>query len=129
MARKEKVLPKVRGTNLGAFGEFSESAKLLIEGLAHEGALKNLGKFGESNYQAAFGQIHWWLKRRWARLEVITAEKSRFAALGYSGGAAQQQVATAHAQAQAQGEWQNDGAYRQLEAETAASFFGGGRLG
>jgi hypothetical protein len=43
---------------LGAFGEFSESAILLIEGFAHEGTLKNPDKFGQSNYQAAIGQIH-----------------------------------------------------------------------
>jgi hypothetical protein len=42
---------------MGAFGEFSESVSLLIEGLAHEGALKNPNKLGQSNYQAAFGQI------------------------------------------------------------------------
>jgi len=31
----------------------------------------------------------------------------------------------AYAQAQAQGDWRDDGAYRQREAETAAQFFGG----
>jgi hypothetical protein len=47
------ALPKVRGVALGAFGEFSESANHLFEGLAHEGAFKNPGKYGQSNYQAA----------------------------------------------------------------------------
>ena len=115
----------MRGIALGAFGEFSESVNLLIEGLAHEGALKNPGKFGQSNYQAAFGLIHWWLKRRWARLAVITAVEIRYAALGYAGGAAQQQATATRAQAQAQDNWRDDGAYRQREAEAAAPFFGG----
>ena len=66
-----RALPKVLGIALGAFGEVSESANLFIEGLANEGALKKPDKFGQSNYQAIFGQIHWWLKRRWARLAVI----------------------------------------------------------
>jgi len=34
-----------------------KSSELLIEGLAHEGAIKNPGKFGQSNYQAAYGAI------------------------------------------------------------------------
>ena len=73
-----RAIPTVRGIALGAFGEFSESINVLIQGLAHEGALKNPDKFGQSNYKAAYGQIHWWLKRRWARLAVITAiEMSR----------------------------------------------------
>ena len=56
----------------------------------------------------------------------ITAVESRYAALGCTGGAAQQQNASAaHAQAQAQDDWRDDGAYRQREAETAAPFFGG----
>jgi hypothetical protein len=78
-----RALPKVRGIALGASGEFSESVNFLIEGRALEFPLKNPGKFGQSNYQAAFGQIHWWLKTRWARLAVITAIESRYAALGY----------------------------------------------
>jgi hypothetical protein len=45
----------VRGIALGAFGEFSDSVNLLIEGLAHhEGTLTNLDKHGQANYQAAF---------------------------------------------------------------------------
>ena len=72
----------MRGIALGAFGKFSESTNVLIQGLAHEGALKNPGKFGQSNYKAAYGQIHWWLKRRWARLAVITAIETRYAGLG-----------------------------------------------
>jgi hypothetical protein len=55
---------------------------VLIEGMAREGALKNPGKFGQSNDKDSFGQIRWWLKRRWARLAVITAFESRYAALG-----------------------------------------------
>ena len=51
-----KVLPTVRGLALGAFGEFSESINVLIEEMAHEGALKNPGKFGQNNYKAAFGK-------------------------------------------------------------------------
>jgi hypothetical protein len=72
----------MRGIALGAFSVFSESINLHIRGLAHEGALKNPGKFGQSNYKAAYGQIHWWLKRRWARLVVITAIETRYAGLG-----------------------------------------------
>jgi hypothetical protein len=118
-------LPKVRDIALGAFGEFIESASLLIEGLAQEGALKNPDKFGQTNYQTASRQIHWWLERRWANLAVITAVESRYAALGYTGGSTQEHPAAAHAQAQAQVDWREDGAYRQLEAETAAPFLGG----
>ena len=120
-----RAIPTVRGIALGAFGEFSESINVLIQGLAHEGALKNPDKFGQSNYKAAYGQIHWWLKRRWARLAVITAIETRYAGLGYAGGSAQQQAAAFHAQAQAQDDWREDGAYRQREEETAAPFFGG----
>jgi hypothetical protein len=58
-----RAIPTVRGIALGAFGEFSESINVLIQGLAHEGALKNPDEFGQSNYKAAYGQIHWWLKR------------------------------------------------------------------
>ena len=78
------------------------------KGFAHEGALKNPGKFGQSNYKAAYGQIHWRLKRRWARLAVITAIETRYAGLGYAGGSAQQQAAAFHAQAQAQAQAQGD---------------------
>jgi hypothetical protein len=120
-----RAIPTVRGIALEAFDEFSESINVLIQGLAHEGALKNPGKFGQSNYKAAHGQIHWWLKRRWARLAVITAIETRYAGLGYAGGSAQQEAAAFHAQAQAQGDWREDGAYRQREEETAAPFFGG----
>ena len=59
-----KAMPQVRGIALGAFGEFSESINLLIDGLAHEGALKNSDKFGQNIYIAPYGVIHWWLKRR-----------------------------------------------------------------
>jgi hypothetical protein len=113
----------VRGIALGAFGEFSESINVLIQGLAHEGDLNNPGKFGQSNYKAAYGKIHWWLKRRWARLAAITAIETRYAGLGYAGGSAKQQAAAFHAQAQ--GDWREDGAYRQREEETATPFLGG----
>jgi hypothetical protein len=33
------AIPTIRGTALGAFGEFSESINVLIQGFAHEGAL------------------------------------------------------------------------------------------
>jgi hypothetical protein len=70
-------------------------------------------------------KIHSWLKRRWARLAVITAIETRYAGLRYAGGSAQQQAAAFHAQAQAQDDWRQDGAYCQREEETAAPFFGG----
>jgi hypothetical protein len=120
-----KAIPTVRGIALGAFGELSESINVLIQGLAHEGALMNPGKFGQSNYKAAYGQIHWWLKRRRARLAVITAIETRYAGLGYAGGSAQHQASAFHAQAQAQGDWREDGAYRQRKEEISAPFFGG----
>ena len=52
-----KAMPQVRGIALGAFGEFSESINLLIDGLAHEGALKNPDKFGQSKYKAAYAAV------------------------------------------------------------------------
>jgi hypothetical protein len=120
-----RAISTVRGTALEAFGEFSESINVLIQGLAHEGALKNPDKFGQSNYKAAYGQTHWWLNRRWVRLEFITAIETCYAGLGYAGGSAQQQAAAFHAQAQAQGDWREDGAYRQREEGAADPFFGG----
>jgi hypothetical protein len=50
-----RAIPTVRGIALGAFGEFGESINVLILGLAHEGALNNPDKFGQSNYKAAYG--------------------------------------------------------------------------
>ena len=61
-----------------------------------------------------------------ARLAVITAIETRYTGLGYAGGSALQQAAAFRAQAQAQGDWREDDAYRQREKETAAPFFGGG---
>jgi hypothetical protein len=90
-------MAQVRGLAVGAFGEFSDTAFKLIDGPAHEGALKNPGRFGQSSYKAAYGQIHWWLKRRWARLAVITAVGARYGALCYVGGTAQQHAAAWHA--------------------------------
>jgi hypothetical protein len=109
---------------MGKNCEFSESINVLIKDLAHEGALKNPEKFSQSNYKAAYEQIHWWLKRRWARLAVITAIETRFAGLWYAGGLAQQKPAAFHAQAQAQGDWREDCAFHQRENENAALFFG-----
>jgi hypothetical protein len=73
--------------------------------MAHEGALKNPGKFCQNNYKAFFGQIHWWLKRMWARLAGITAVESR-----YAGSRLRRFM---------------PGAFRQREEETAAPYFGG----
>ena len=70
--------------------------------------------------------IFHWLKRRWARLAAITAVESRYAALGYIGSTAQQLAATFHSRAQAQGDWREDGAFRQREEETASPYLGGG---
>ena len=107
----------VRGLAIGAFGEFSDTVFKLIDGLAHEGALKNPDRFGQSRYQAAYGQIHWWLKRRWSRLAVITTVEARYDALRYVGGTAQQQAAARHAQAEAQDDWRFDEAFRQREED------------
>jgi hypothetical protein len=70
-----RAIPTVRGIALGALGVFSESINVLIQGLAHEGALKNPDKFGQSNYKAAYGQIHWLLKHR--RLAWKSSQPSR----------------------------------------------------
>jgi hypothetical protein len=40
------------------FDYCKKTDNLPIEGLAQKGALKNPDKFGQSNYQAAYGQIH-----------------------------------------------------------------------
>ena len=77
-------------------------------------------KVGQSRYKAAYGVIHWWLKRRWARLAVITAIEVRYDALRYTGGSAQQQAAAAHEKAQVQDEWRDQGAYFQRVAEASA---------
>ena len=61
--------------------------------------------------------IHWWLKRRWSRLAVITAVASRHDALRYVGGAAQRQAAAQHARAQDQDDWRVDGAFREAQSE------------
>jgi hypothetical protein len=114
------ALPTVRGLALGVLSEFSESIYVLIEGMAHKSALENHENFGQNNYKAAFGKIHWWLKRRRAHLAAITAVESRHAALGYTGGTAQQQAAAIHSRAQAQTDWREYGAFRQREEETNA---------
>ena len=111
------AMPEVKGIVFGALGEFSNSVNVLIDGLAHEGALKNPDRFGQSNYKAAYGVIHWWLKRRWSRMAVITAVASRHDALRYVGGAAQRQAAAQHARAQEQDDWRVDRAFREAESE------------
>jgi hypothetical protein len=69
---------KQLGFALGAFGEFSESANLLIVSLAHKGALNNPDKCGQSNYQAALRQIHWRLQRRGLLFAIFFREKRNF---------------------------------------------------
>ena len=93
-------MPEVKGIAFGALGEFSSAVNALIDGFAHEGALKNPDQVGQSNHKAACGVIHWWLKRHWSRLAVIAAVASRHDALRYVGGSAQRQAATQHARAQ-----------------------------
>ena len=90
-------MPEVKGIAFGALGEFSSSVNVLIDRFVHKGALKNPDRLGHSNYKAAHGAIHRWLKRRWSRLAVITAVASRHDALRYVGGSAQRQAATQHA--------------------------------
>ena len=58
------AVPEVKGFACGALGEFSSSVDVLIDGFAHEGALRNPDRFGQSNCKAAYGATHWWLKRR-----------------------------------------------------------------
>ena len=105
-------MPEVKGIAFSALDEFSSSVNALIDGIAHEGTSKNPDRFGQSNYKAAYGAIHWWLKRRWSRLAVITAVASRHDALRYVGGSAQRQAATQHARAQVRDDWRVDGASR-----------------
>ena len=76
-----------------------------------------------NKYKAAYGVIHWWLKRRWARIAAITAIGVRYEALRYTGGTAQQQAAAAHEKAQVQDEWRDQSAHFQREAEASAPFF------
>ena len=112
------AVPEVKGIACGALGEFSSSVDVLIDGFAHEGALKNPDRFGQSNCKAAYGAAHWWLKRRWSRLAVITAVASRHDALRYFGGSAQQQAATQHARAQDRGDWRVDDVSREHARES-----------
>ena len=74
-------LPEVKGIAFGTLGEFSSSVSVIIDGFAHEGALKNPDRYGESDCKAAYGATHLRLKRRWSRLAVITALASRHDAL------------------------------------------------
>ena len=117
-------MPEVKGIAIGALGEFGSSVNVPIDGFAHEGALKNPDRFGQSNYRASYGAIHWWLKRRWSRLAVIPAVASRHDALRYVGGSAQRQAATQHARAQERGEWRVDGAFREPELEGSSQGWG-----
>ena len=120
-------MAQVRGLAVGAFGEFSGTVFKFIDGLAHEGALKSPDHFGQSSYKAAYGQIHWWMKRRWARLAVIMAVEARYGALCYVGGTAQKHAAARHAQAEAQDDWRFDDAFRQREEDSQQGpFFGHG---
>jgi len=90
----------VRGLAFGAFGEFSSSVNLLIKGASIEGAMLNAEKFGQTDSNKAQGIIAWWLKKRWSRLSLISAVQSRYDALRYVGGSAQQQAAEHHNRAQ-----------------------------
>jgi hypothetical protein len=94
------AMPTVRGLAFGAFGEFSDSVKLLIKGIAYEGAIRNAALFGQTDQAKAQGMISWWLKKRWNRLSLISAVHSRYEALSYVGGSAQQQAAANHARLQ-----------------------------
>ena len=44
-----KAMPEVKGIAFGALGEFSSSVNVLIDGFAHEGALKNPDRLGQNN--------------------------------------------------------------------------------
>jgi hypothetical protein len=90
------TLPIVCGLAIGVFGEFSDSIQLLIKGMAHEGALKNAAMFGTTDTVQAQSIISWWLKKRWNRLSLITAVRSRYDALRYVGGSAQAAAAERH---------------------------------
>jgi hypothetical protein len=84
----------------GAFGEISESINVLIQDFAHEGALKNPDKFGQSNYNSL------WTNPLVAKAPMDSpgshhGHRDAYAGLGYAGGSAQQQAAAFHAQAQA----------------------------
>ena len=103
--------PGAKVIAFSAFGEFSSSMNVPIDGFAHEGALKNPGRFGQSNYKAAYRATNWWLKCRWRRLAVITAFASRHDALRYVGDSAQRQAATQHARAQDRDDWRFDGTF------------------
>ena len=112
------AMPAANCFALGALGEFSSSVIVLKDGFAHEGAVKNLYRFGQSNYKSAYDAIHWWLKRRWSRLAFITAVASRHDALRCVGGSDQRQAATQHARAQDRGDWRVDGAFREPAVES-----------
>jgi hypothetical protein len=113
-----RAMPTVRGLAIGAFGEFSDSIKLLIKGMAYEGAIKNAALFGQTDQAKAQGMISWWLKKRWNRLSLITAVQSRYDALRYVGGSAQQQAAANHTRLQmAEDEYIHEEARRFREQE------------
>jgi hypothetical protein len=96
-------LPVVKPLVVGAFGELGHVFQLLISGLAHEGALKKPEAFGQTKPHVARGIITWWLQKRWSRKALISAAESRYDALRYVGGSAQEQAAREHLR-QEQGE-------------------------
>ena len=87
------AMPEAKGSAFGAPGEFSSSVNALKDGPAHEGVIENPDRFGRSNYMAAYGAIHGWLKRRLSRPAVITAVASRHGAMRYACGSAQRPAA------------------------------------
>jgi hypothetical protein len=89
-------MPTVKCLAIGAFGEFSDSIITLIEGIAYEGARENAARFGQTDQARAQSMIARWLKKRWSRLSLITAVKSRYDAMRYVEGSAQQQAAELH---------------------------------
>ena len=95
-----KRYPQVKGLAIGAFGEFSDTINLLIDGLAYEGSIRTPHKFGQSNPAYARSIIKNWLRRRWSRASAISAAQTRYDAIRYVGGFAQQQTAANHERAE-----------------------------
>jgi hypothetical protein len=91
-----KAMTQVRGLVIGAVGEMSGGIYTLIEGMAHEGSLKNPEMFGSSNPVKAKNTIAWWLKKRWSRLAVIATVQCREDAMCYVGGSSQHAAAARH---------------------------------
>ena len=93
-----KAMREVKGLAIGAFGELSANFELLIESLAHEGAVQNSNIFASNEIAKNKGIIAWFLKRRWSRVAVITVAQCRNDGMAYVGGSAQQQAAQMHEQ-------------------------------